>query len=51
MSDLEDLEGIPCECGGLKWTTVGEAEYKGQPVPLQEPCPVCIPRYIPEVGD
>lgn len=51
MPDLEELAGLPCTCEGLKWITVGETEYKGKMVPLQEPCPVCIPRYLPAVAE
>jgi hypothetical protein len=51
MPDLEDVKGVPCSCDGTKWITVGETEYKGKMVPMQEPCPVCIPRYIPGEED
>lgn len=46
MPDLDDIEGFPAclKCDGEKWTTIGAAKYEEQTVPLQEPCPKCIPR-------
>ena len=46
MPDLDDIEGFATclKCEDEKWVTIGAAKYEEQTVPLQEPCPKCMPR-------
>ncbi len=44
--DLEDVQGFAeCpKCGGTRWITVGAVKHDGKTLPLEEPCPACLPR-------
>lgn len=44
--DLADVKGFPeCpQCEGRRWVVVGAIEHGDKTLPLEEPCPGCIPR-------